>query len=118
MHTLKPEDLGQFNGSENLYRHALTGFLYTDGVRHVAEAGGAYWLIDAILITARHKRRLRGEAFQLWELKVREGVGMLTCRADSGEPALYRQRIPYTDFPLPYLMLYLENQTLCLPSER
>jgi hypothetical protein len=28
------------------------------------------------------------------------------------------QKIEYTDFPLPEITLYLENNTLMLPSER
>lgn len=49
--TLTTADLRQFNGSENWYRHSLNrDILYTDGAQYVAEAGGAYWLLDEIAL--------------------------------------------------------------------
>jgi hypothetical protein len=49
--TLSKSDLAQFTGSENWYRHGINrNVLYTDGVQHVAERGGAYWLLDEIAI--------------------------------------------------------------------
>jgi len=39
--TLTKYDLNQFTGSETWYRHTINrAVLYTDGARHVAEAGG------------------------------------------------------------------------------
>ncbi len=47
---LNAEALAQFTGSQEFYRHALSGGCnYTEGVQYLAEAGGAYWLLDAIL---------------------------------------------------------------------
>ena len=46
-HALTEGDLAQFIGTSQYYRHNL-GLLYTDGVKYVADRGGAYWLIDAI----------------------------------------------------------------------
>ena len=47
--TLKESDLQQFHGDLVRYRHPLNPkVIYTPGVRHVAQAGQAYWLIDAI----------------------------------------------------------------------
>src|SRR5580704_4857332 len=44
--TLSKKDLAQFTGSENWYRHGINrNVLHTDGVQHVAEHGGAYWLL-------------------------------------------------------------------------
>ncbi len=49
--TLSTSDLAQFTGSENWYRHGVNrNVLYTDGAQHVAEHGGAYWLLDEIAI--------------------------------------------------------------------
>ena len=45
--TLTTADLSQFTGSENWYRHSLNReILYTEGALYVADAGGAYWLLD------------------------------------------------------------------------
>lgn len=41
--TLTKEDLSQFTGTEQWYRHGIArNVLYTDGAKHVAESGGAY----------------------------------------------------------------------------
>jgi hypothetical protein len=49
--TLTKADLAHFTGSEHWYSHGLVrSVLYTDGARHVAEAGGAYWLLDEIAL--------------------------------------------------------------------
>lgn len=48
--TLRASDLAQFTGSECWYRHPLyPSITYTDAAQYVAEAGGAYWLLDAIV---------------------------------------------------------------------
>ena len=45
-HALNQNDLAQFYGSENWYRHCLVrSVLFTDGAKYVADAGGAYWLL-------------------------------------------------------------------------
>ncbi|MFZ4768472.1 MAG: DUF6876 family protein, partial [Roseimicrobium sp.] len=44
--TLTQADLSQFTGTEQWYRHGLArNVLYTEGAQHVAESGGAYWLL-------------------------------------------------------------------------
>jgi hypothetical protein len=49
--TLSKSDLAQFTGSDNWYRHGINrNVLFTDGAHHVAEHGGAYWLLDEIAI--------------------------------------------------------------------
>lgn len=104
-------------GTEDLHKHWL-GLLYTDGVQFLAEGAGAYWLIDAI---ASHQPKARKDPmlceFQLWTLKVKKNKAVLTCERDTNDVAI-RQRIPYTDFPLDDVKLYLENGVLMLPSER
>ena len=111
---LAQSDLDQFIGTENYYKHWL-GLHYTDGVQYLAEKGGAYWLIDAI---ASHQRGVALKCqFQIWELKVSERKGVLTMKEDSNEPVRKRQEIPYTDFPLETIKLFLVDGVLMLPSE-
>ena len=67
--TLTTADLSQFTGSENWYRHSLNrDILYTEGAQYVAEAGGAYWLLDEIALANRYERRVKAEEFQVWTL--------------------------------------------------
>ena len=43
--------LQRFTGTEQWYRHALNPkVLFTDGAKHVADHGGAYWLLDEIAL--------------------------------------------------------------------
>ena len=74
--------LMQFTGTENWYRHGLNrAVLFTDGAKHVADAGGAYWLLDEIALAQRYVKAVAAETFQLWRLSVHPGqTGILTCR--------------------------------------
>ena len=58
---LTKNELRQFTGTEHWYRD-ISGYLYTDGVLYVAQEGGAFWLIDKILLTTRAKTIYRNLA--------------------------------------------------------
>lgn len=124
------DNLREFTGSTEWYRHSLTAkAVYTEGVRYLAENGGAYWLIDAIvshLFTPTMKRAIvkddRLSDMQFWRLEVSEDrKAVLTCRADSDVKPAITQRIPYTDFPLSAIDIWCgfdgSRWTLYLPSE-
>jgi hypothetical protein len=58
-----PEIIRQFHASEHWYRHGLVRtILFTDGTKYVADAAGAYWLLDEIALAQRYieSRRRRG----------------------------------------------------------
>jgi hypothetical protein len=97
---LTREDLMQFTGSENWSRHGLNPkVLFTDGAKHVAEEGGAYWLLDIIALAQRYEKRITPKRFQVWKLSVRpDNSATLTCE-DGDCKTVYRQEIEYTDFP-------------------
>lgn len=113
-HTLTEVDLQQFIGTEQYHQHWMRQLVFTDGVKYVADAGGAFWLIDVI---ASYQRK-RKEPFQIWELKVKSDKScVVTMREDTGQPTKVRQEIPYTDFPLESIKFYLIDGVLLLPSE-
>jgi len=116
---LRKEDLIQFTGSETWYRHPLfRQFLYTDGAQYVAEKGEAYWLIDKIMECQASVPKLSGEEFYVWDLNLNdEGEGATLICTDGNENELYREKIPFTDFPLKTIRFYFQNKTLFLPSE-
>ncbi len=131
MKDLTRSDLAQFSGSVNFYRHQFNrAVIFTDGIHHVAEHGEAHWLIDDIAIhlgsdefrqAVRKDERVRLMSF--WKLAVHEDRSAeLTARADSGEPAFITQTIPWTDFPLDDLDIWVAanefaGYTLLLPGE-
>jgi hypothetical protein len=117
---LNETELALFTGTEQYHRHWTRRLVYTDGVKYLAEQGSAFWLIDAIasfqaLPKVQNNGRL--QEFQFWTL-TREGIGaVLECREDSGAVPAITQRIPFTDFPLDSVKLYVESGVLLLPSE-
>jgi hypothetical protein len=116
--TLTKADLIQFTGSEHWYRHAMVrDILYTDGVKHVAETAGAYWLIDEIAFAQRFDKLLAAEEFQLRKLSVNpDHTATLDCEDGNGG-VVFTKNIEYTDFPLAEITLYFMNKTILLPSE-
>ena len=115
-------NLAQFTGTENCYRHWM-GYRYTDGVKYLAEACKAYWLLDVVFSHAHTNRKCRAERFLVVRLVVKDGKATFTMHSDWDQrnpkayPALCRQRIQYTDFPLDGIKLYLIDRTLMLTSE-
>jgi len=97
-------------GTEGYTKHWL-GLMYTDGIKYLVENADCYWLIDAI---ASYRKK---QPFQLWELKVKDGKAVLTMKEDTNTPVLVKQEIPYTDFPLDEIKLYLIDGILLLTSE-
>lgn len=63
---LTKADLRQFTGTEHWHFHALVRSVpYTDGAKYLAEATGAWWLLDEIAFAQKGDRRVAGEAFQV-----------------------------------------------------
>ncbi len=64
---------------------------------------------------------------QFWRLSGCEGRGTFSCMEDSGRPPAITQEIPFTDFPLGEVQLWVELGSVdgvnpvyvaMLPSER
>lgn len=120
-------NLPQYTGTEsytNLRYSWLNGkrFLLTDGAKYLAEKAGAFWLMDAI---ASHQMywEVAAESMQFWKLAVDEDAkAILTCDDGNGK-ILVTQEIPYADFPLAEIKLYVQESeylaglVVMLPSE-
>ena len=116
--TLTQADLRQFTGSEHWYRHAIIKrIVYTDGAKHVADAGGAYWLLDEIALAQQYVKAVADEPFQVWKLVLGEGHSATLSCDDGNSNAVFTKRIEFTDFPLPEIRLYFTDNTILLPSE-
>ncbi len=115
---LTESDLRQFTGTEQWHRHGLIRkILFTDGVKHVADRGGAHWLVDKIA-TAQMDAKVAGESFQVWRLVVAaDSTAALTCDDGDGN-VLSSEAISFTDFPIDRIEFYLEGGVIMLPSER
>jgi hypothetical protein len=127
---LVEEDLRQFTGSTEFYRHSFNRVvIYTEGVQYLAERGKAYWLIDAIAshIGSHEFNRAAAKDNRIWllhswKLAVNDDHSAeLTARSDSGESNFVTRNIPYTDFPLREVDVWAGHNgsgfTLMLPTE-
>lgn len=105
-------ELRHFTGTENHYKHWTGRIVFTDGVHYLAAKARAFWLINAVVSYDRK------EPFQIWMLDKHDGnKATLTMKEDTEQPILVKQEIPYTDFPLAAIKLYLIGGVLLLPSE-
>lgn len=101
-------DLAQFCGTMEYHATTLRGqrFVCTDGMLHLAETAGAYWLLDIVASYQGHRLDRACDGFQLWQIrklaKHCKNDAEVTCWRDTPtsdtKPAV-RQLIPYTDFP-------------------
>ena len=114
-------DLAYFKGTTIYYKHIFPGkspIIITEGCNYVREKCHAYWLFDAIL-SYQDDKRLKDVGFQIWELKLQEKdlTWLLTCREDKGKPAIIKQEIPYSDFPLQKITIWVIDNVALLPTE-
>lgn len=111
------QELGQFTGSETVYRHPLfRKFVYTEGVQFLAQKAGAYWLVEYIF-SHQLNAKIKMEEFQVWKIKVEEGHRALIWVEDGNNNLVESFKLEFTDFPLPEFTLWFSNNTLLLPSE-
>ena len=114
-------DLSGFTGTEvwHLYSILFPFVVLTDGAKYVADAAGAYWLMDTIAAHQGH-RLLRNQPFQVWKLSVDGTQATLTCEDGNGK-VLIKEDIRYTDFPDPEITLWADRDgrytVILLPSE-
>lgn len=108
-------DLNQFTGTEAYHRLTMLWPLKcTDGVKYVADEAGAYWLVD---IVASYQPQLQDQEFQQWILTVNPDHSATVICTDGNEKELIRQKLEYTDFPLPSITFYCIDNVLLLTSE-
>ena len=108
--------LKSYGGADIFYRNSLfRGYVYTEGVRYLAEEAGAYWLIDYIL-SHQLEPKLKKQPFQVWKIVVQNDSAAVTVE-DGNDNVVTTMKISYTDFPLEEITLWLVDKTLLLPSE-
>lgn len=97
------------NGCNNYIRHPLARrFIYTDGVKEVADLCGAYWLLDILATEAGpalvKQHDIDYSAISLIEVSVVPYNGVESqCRinltVDDDQPAIWVKHLAFTDFP-------------------
>jgi hypothetical protein len=133
--TMTKEDiekqLPHFYGTNgyHLFNGLFRRHVATDGAKFVADSCNAFWLLEAI--ASYHAECMADpmlQGIQFWKFKLNDDKesGVLTCERDTDDVAI-RQEIPYTDFPLDEIRLWVEPGcdadmnplwVIMLPSER
>ena len=119
------QGLAQFCGTEGYHRWSMLfrKHVLTDGVKWLCDNANCYWLADAI--ASYHGKCMKDpmlQSMQFWTLKVdlAKQSAVLVCERDTGNVA-FKQKIPYTDFPLAEIKLYVEPgedvYVILLPEE-
>jgi len=115
---LSKAELDRFTGTEHYYRHALNReILYTEGAKHVADHGGAHWLLDLIALAQRYEKRISSEPFQVWALAIQPDCSATVTVEDGNYKKLWTHKIAFSDFPEPGITLWYSNNVIYLPSE-
>lgn len=114
------QQLQHFTGTEHYYRYGRR-LLLTDGTKFLAETAGCFWLCDCV--SSYIDTIPTDEYFVIVRLE-RAGQGAYFEMIDDlpAKRWFAVQKIPYTDFPLTKIKLYLERVSdeefcLLLPSE-
>ena len=115
---LDPSLLAQFTGSEQFYRHGFVkNIVFTEGVKYVADAAGAYWLLDEIALAQKFQPNVMAEEFQVWDLKVAADRSAALSCGDGNGREVFSKQIKWTDFSTPSIRFYVCDGTILLPSE-
>ena len=83
----------------------------TDGTIALAEAAGCFWLLD-IIGSYQTDNRL-DPSFQVWKLKVNHENNTGIVLGYNDTELIITQEIPYTDFPLDEVKLFLWMELYC-----
>lgn len=111
--------LSQFHGTDGYHRWSVIfpSWVLTDGAKFLAEKAGCFWLMDCI---ASHIRPGFEDVFAVARL-VREETDWVLTLDDGNDNVFATQRIEYSDFPMPEVMLYVarsdEYWVIMVPSE-
>jgi len=113
-------ELPNFYGTEAYHRWSalFRTFVLTDGAQYIADACGAYWLMDAI---ASHRQSYAGEDFVVAKFGKSGEEWWKLILDDGNDNVLAQQAIEFSDFPLNEIKLYVVKSdglwVIMLPSE-
>lgn len=108
--------LDQFTGSQQAFYHPMfKKFVYTEGVRYLAQNAECYWLLEHIFLHQTNPK-IKAEGFQTWKLVKQEDTATITIDDGNGN-IIETFPIDFTDFPLDEIILFMIGDTLLLPSE-
>ena len=108
--------LPYFTGTMQMWEHRTPfgKLTLTDGCNFIRQKAECKWLFDLI---QSHQPSVKQEEFQVWKLeKVNDMNFLITCE-DGDDNTLLTQKIPFSDFPLNGITVWLADAICLLPSE-
>ena len=108
-------NLSQFIGSVVLYQMPYFQFKYTEGVKYVAEACEAYWLLTDSGIECMNLSK--DEGLIVVKLVRNDDDSAQLIYEDGNYNNLKTVEISYTDFPLKEIKFYFIDGIMLLPTE-
>ena len=104
-------------GADHWYRHPLfRKYVYTSGIKTLADKGQAYWLLDFIF-SRQSNVKIKGADFQVWTIAVKDDRTATLTVEDGNNEKIKQFRLDYTDFPLKAFTVWFIGNTLLLPCE-
>lgn len=105
-----------FNGGNEYFSHWMKPFIFTNGVKALAEALQCYWLLD-VIISYQGDTKVNSQPFQVWNLSRVRGNEFMVSPEDGNNKQLLKQSIPFSDFPNDTVRIWLIDNCLLLPAE-
>ena len=98
--------LAGFYGTEG-YHRLHPNMVLTDGAKYLAEEAGCFWLYDVVW-SVLNKPNVRNEDFLVVKIRLEEKPQAVVRIEDGNDNLLYKQVIPYTDFPMALYTFYIQ----------
>lgn len=109
-------ELKDFSGTEHYYNIPLSVYKHTDGINHLIEVCGCWWLISDTAIYLSDIRDLPD--FLILTIKVNpDKSAEVTLKEDTDLKPIYKKIYDYTDFPLSEYEFYVINGVFLLKGE-
>jgi hypothetical protein len=105
-------------GTEAYHRLSLAPLNCTDSIKYIAEAVGAFWLVEAVACEYTRPRAQEYRDFLVVEFHVEPGGrAWIHLRPDTGAQSVATQEIPFTDFPVGLWKFYIVDGVLMCPGD-
>jgi len=109
--------LNHCTGTSAYHKYSIIPFfpVLTDGAKLLADMAECYWLMD--VIGSYQTDAKLDKDFQVWTLEVDHEEESGVVKGFNDTDLIITQEIPYTDFPMEQIKLYLIRGVILLPSE-
>jgi hypothetical protein len=101
-----------YYGTTQYYKYY--SLFLTDGGKFLADAARCYWLLD--ILWSIHSK-IAEHGMVVCTLEVHQDRSATFTAIGDSDAVVHRQRIPWTDFPLDSIKLFVADDVVMLPSE-